>query len=121
MGAQIGGELVEIVMLLNSPKAVAALKNHSGTLSLGTNVSVAAGPTGRDAELFGTLSSAGSKHSLTAIFAYSKTKGLFAGVSIEGTVLKERSAANRKFYGRSAKQADILSGRIEAPEAAQPL
>lgn len=54
-------------------------------------------------------------------FTYSKSKGLYAGVSLEGTALFERKEANATFYGQRVPAADILSGRIPAPEAAAAL
>jgi len=80
-------------------------------------VSIAAGPVGRNAEAAGAASLKG----VSGIFAYSKTKGLFAGVSLEGSVIVERRDANEKLYGRAIKAAEILRGGISAPPAADPL
>jgi len=55
------------------------------------------------------------------MFSYSKSKGLFAGLSLEGTVLIERKDANRDFYGSSIPARDILSGRVPPPEVASRL
>jgi len=56
-----------------------------------------------------------------SMFSYSKSKGLFAGVSLEGTVLIERKDANRDFYGSLVPARDILSGRVPPPEVASRL
>lgn len=88
-----------------------------GSVTLGTNVSVAAGPLGRNAEAAGTA----SLKSVSAVFSYSKTKGLFAGVSLEGSAIVERREANRKFYGNNCKARNILSGQVEVPPACETL
>jgi len=58
---------------------------------------------------------------VSGVFAYSKTKGLFAGVSLEGKVIIERRDANEKIYGQSVKAAQILRGAVPVPPAADPL
>ncbi|WPK25733.1 hypothetical protein PUMCH_003060 [Australozyma saopauloensis] len=88
-----------------------------GSVTLGTNLSIAAGPLGRNAEAAGTA----SLKSVSAVFAYSKTKGLFAGVSLEGSAIVERREANRKFYGNNCKARNILSGQVDTPPACEPL
>lgn len=116
VGGQIGAELTDFVFILNSKAAVDSFA-QMGSVTLGANVSVAAGPLGRNAEGAGTA----SLKSASAVFAYSKTKGLFAGVSLEGSAIVERREANRKFYGENCKARYILSGRVEAPPACDPL
>ncbi|CDK29790.1 unnamed protein product [Kuraishia capsulata CBS 1993] len=116
VGGQIGAEITDFVFILNSQAAVDSFAQF-GSVTLGGNVSVAAGPLGRNAEAAGTA----SLKSVSAVFSYSKTKGLFAGVSVEGSVLVERREANRKFYGDNCKAAQILSGRVEPPSACEPL
>ena len=88
-----------------------------GSLTLGGNVSIAAGPVGRNAEAAG----AASLKSISGIFAYSKTKGLFAGVSLEGSVLIERRDANEKMYNRKVTARECLSGNVPVPPQAEPL
>lgn len=110
VGGQIGAEITDFVFILNTQKAVDTF-SHGGSITLGGNVSVAVGPLGRNAEVAGSA----SIKSVAAIFAYSKTKGLFAGVSLEGSMLVERREANRKFYGSNCTAQSILSGRVEAP------
>lgn len=116
VGGQIGAELTDFVFILNTQSAVDSFA-QAGSITLGTNVSVAAGPLGRNAEAAGTA----SLKSVSAVFAYSKTKGLFAGVSLEGSAIAERREANRKFYGSNCKARQILSGRVEPPPGADPL
>ncbi|CEP22103.1 LAS seventeen-binding protein 3 Short=LAS17-binding protein 3 [Cyberlindnera jadinii] len=109
-GGQVGVELTDFVFILNTEDAVKSFA-QAGSITLGGNVSVAAGPLGRNAEAGGTASLKGA----AAIYSYSKTKGLFAGVSLEGSAIVERREANRKFYGNNCKAVQILSGRVEPP------
>lgn len=90
---------------------------QAGSLTLGGNVSIAAGPVGRNAEAAGAASLKG----VAGIFSYSKTKGLFAGVSLEGSGIIERRDANEKLYGRRWTAREILSGQVPPPPAAEPL
>ncbi|KAF2091447.1 DUF500-domain-containing protein [Saccharata proteae CBS 121410] len=115
-GGQIGFELTDFVFILNDASAVKTFA-QAGSLTLGGNVSIAAGPVGRNAEAAG----AASLKSVAGVFAYSKTKGLFAGVSLEGSVLIERRDANEKLYGRRVPARDLLMGQIPVPPAADPL
>jgi hypothetical protein len=114
IGGQIGAELTEFVIILNTDDAVKAF-SHGGNVTVGGNLSVAAGPVGRNAEAAGTIGN------LAAIFSYSKTKGLFAGVSIEGSVIVERKDANRDFYHRKITASEILNGMVQRPTAAADL
>jgi hypothetical protein len=104
------------VFILNTKEAVNSFA-QAGSITLGGNVSVAAGPLGRNAEAGGTA----SLKSAAAIFSYSKTKGLFAGVSLEGSAIIERREANRKFYGNNCKARQILAGRVDAPPECEAL
>ncbi|KNG44513.1 DUF500-domain-containing protein [Stemphylium lycopersici] len=115
-GGQIGFELTDFVFILNDASAVRTFA-QAGSLTLGGNVSIAAGPVGRNAEAAG----AASLKSVAGIFSYSKTKGLFAGVSLEGSGIIERRDANEKLYGRRWTAREILSGQVPPPPAAQPL
>ncbi|PGH14272.1 hypothetical protein AJ80_06012 [Polytolypa hystricis UAMH7299] len=115
-GGQIGFELTDFVFILNDYAAVRTF-SQAGTVTLGGNVSIAAGPIGRNAEAAGAASSRG----VTGVFSYSKTKGLFAGVSLEGSVLVERKDANEKMYGSRVSAAQLLEGGMRPPPAAEPL
>ncbi|KAI5970430.1 hypothetical protein CANMA_000481 [Candida margitis] len=115
-GGMIGAELTDFVFVLNTKAAVDTFA-QLGSVTLGTNVSVAAGPLGRSAEAAGTA----SLSSVSAVFAYSKTKGLYAGISLEGSVLMERREANRKFYGSNCKARNILAGQVDTPPACDSL
>lgn len=115
-GGQIGFELTDFVFILNDAAAVRTF-SQAGTLTLGGNVSIAAGPVGRNAEAAGAASTKG----VAGIFSYSKTKGLFAGVSLEGSAIIERRDANEKLYGQRFTASQLLTGAVRPPSAAQPL
>ncbi|KAF4312436.1 hypothetical protein GTA08_BOTSDO11960 [Botryosphaeria dothidea] len=115
-GGQIGFELTDFVFILNDAAAVRTFA-QAGSLTLGGNVSIAAGPVGRNAEAAG----AASLKSVAGVFAYSKTKGLFAGVSLEGSAIIERRDANEKLYGRRVTARELLQGNVPVPPAADPL
>ena len=95
-GLQIGAENAEVVMLAMSRKAVDSLLASS--LKLGGEISVAVGPTG-----------AGMKKIVTADFiSFTKAKGLYAGLSFEGSVIKTADDLNRVYYGKEARPIQIL-------------
>jgi SH3 domain-containing YSC84-like protein 1 len=115
-GGQIGFELTDFVFILNDASAVRAFA-QAASVTLGGNVSIAAGPVGRNAEAAGAASLKG----VAGVFAYSKTKGLFAGVSLEGSVLIERRDANEKMYNGRITARQLLEGGMRPPPAADPL
>ena len=105
-GLQIGAEVTDFVIVLNNDAAVRAF-SKGGNVTLGADASVAAGPVGRAAEADVTPKA--------AVYTYSKSKGLFAGVSLEGAVLGTRKGANDHYYGRPVTAYDILHARVAAP------
>ncbi|KAF9165314.1 hypothetical protein DFQ26_000306 [Actinomortierella ambigua] len=115
-GGQIGAELTDFVVVLNNHAAVKSFAT-GGNVTLGGNLSVAAGPIGRTAE----AGAAASTKSVAAIYSYSKSKGLFAGVSIEGSVIAERKDANETFYRQRVSASELLSGAIPPPPQADIL
>lgn len=115
-GGQIGAEMTDFVIVLNSKDAVKTF-TKGGNVTLGGNLSVAAGPVGRTAEGAGSLSLGHA----AAIFSYSKSKGLFAGVSVEGSVIVERKDANAKFYNRKISAKELLTGQVTPPPQADVL
>jgi len=115
-GGQIGFELTDFVFILNDAAAVRTF-SQQGSLTLGGNVSIAAGPVGRNAEAAGAASLKG----VAGVFSYSKTKGLFAGVSIEGSILVERRDANEKLYNSRITAKQLLEGGVRPPPEAEPL
>ncbi|KAL8860576.1 MAG: hypothetical protein Q9178_002929 [Gyalolechia marmorata] len=115
-GGQIGFEITDFVFILNNAAAVRTF-SQQGSLTLGGNVSIAAGPVGRNAEAAGAASLKG----VAGVFAYSKTKGLFAGVSLEGSILVERRDANEKLYNSRITAQQLLAGGVRPPPSAEPL
>jgi lipid-binding SYLF domain-containing protein len=105
-------EVTEFVMILNTPAAVEALSKQ-GNVTLGGNLSVAAGPVGRSAEASVALQS--------AIYSYSRTQGFFAGVSLEGTAIGVKDDYNQAYYGKPVTAQEILSGKVQAPAGARNL
>ncbi len=111
-GAQIGAQVTDFIFVLNSQEAVRAF-SKDGNVTLGVDASAAAGPVGRDASAGVTPSA--------AIYTYSRSKGLFAGASIEGAVIATQKTANARYYGRSVRARDILTGNVPAPASANVL
>lgn len=115
-GGVIGIEMTDFVFILNSAEAVSTFM-HGGSLMLGMNASAAIGPFGRSAEVDGSASTNGT----ASIFSYSKCKGVFTGVSVEGTLLVERSGANKELYNQEVKAKQLLNGEIVPPPEVEPL
>jgi SH3 domain-containing YSC84-like protein 1 len=111
-GLQIGAQVTEFVMILNTDAAVQAF-SRDVNVTLGGDISVAAGPIGRNAEAALTP--------IAAIYTYSRSQGLFAGVSLEGTVIGTRNDANAEYYGRQVTPEEILSGKVPPPSGATRL
>jgi lipid-binding SYLF domain-containing protein len=112
IGFQIGGEEADLVLLIMNPKGIDSLLRNKFTL--GADLSVAAGPVGRTAE------AATDAQMRAEILSYSRSRGLFAGASLEGAVVKADEKANFGVYGEevSAKELLTQSGR-EVPTAAK--
>ena len=100
IGAQIGVQSADIVLLFRNKKNVMSLEK--GDLALGGDVGIAAGPVGRN-------SSVSTDVGFDAeIYSYSKSKGLYAGISLEGTVLKANKKLNEEYYGREGKNMESV-------------
>ncbi|HEX5481236.1 MAG TPA: lipid-binding SYLF domain-containing protein [Terriglobia bacterium] len=108
-GIQFGGEGSDVVFIVMNPETAEKLMQQ--TLKLGMDASAAAGPVGRRAE------GATNAHFNAEILSYSRSKGLFAGLSLSGSVVKEDSNANRKLYGRDLTPEQILIQGVVAPPA----
>ncbi|KAK1928888.1 SH3 domain-containing protein [Phytophthora citrophthora] len=114
-GFEIGGEIVEVMIILGSPAAVQVF--HSPQVNLGAGLDVAVGPYGRSAAAAAAISSSG----LNGNYSYSISKGLYAGISLQGSVIATRNDLNRKFYGQDLEASALLSGVVGQPVAARPL
>eukprot|EP00047_Mylnosiga_fluctuans_P022936 m.129392 g.129392 ORF g.129392 m.129392 type:complete len:416 (+) comp9431_c0_seq2:417-1664(+) len=113
-GFELGVEMTDFVIILNSDSAVDSFKKGSN-VTLGGNMTVAIGPLGRNLEADVAIRSAAS------FYTYSKSRGLFAGISLEGACIAERKSANRKLYGGEVRARDLLAGAYPQPDEAQTL
>ena len=109
-GWQIGAQSTDIVLVFKTRRSVEGLIN--GTFTLGADAAVAAGPIGRRGE-------AATDVDLKAeILSYSRSRGLFAGVSLQGAKLDVDKEANSEFYGKPVRPREIMEGAVTAPAAA---
>jgi lipid-binding SYLF domain-containing protein len=112
-GAQIGGESTDVVMLVMSRRGMEKLAADKFTI--GADVSAAAGPLGRTA-------SAETDIQLHAeILTYSRTRGAFAGVALDGTVVSKDGSEDRKLYGHEVNNKAVLEGAVPPPDGATRL
>ncbi|KAG8830088.1 hypothetical protein FRC17_005451, partial [Serendipita sp. 399] len=116
-GGQAGAEVTDFLFVLNSRSAVRSFMS-AGSITLGGSLSVALGPLGRTGEASGALNTNGK---VAAIYSYSKTKGIFGGVSIEGSVIVERQDANCLAYDSNVTAQMLLSGLMPVPQWADGL
>lgn len=107
-GFQIGGEAAEVIMMLRTQKALDTL--YATSFKLGGDVSIAAGPVG-----------GGAKSDIVAdIVSFARSKGAYAGVSLEGAVIKTRDKWNEAYYGKAVRPVDILVKRsVRNPGSAE--
>lgn len=112
-GFQLGGSSTDVVMLVMNKRGMDRLMTSKFTL--GADASIAAGPVGRTAD-------AKTDAYMTAeILAWSRSKGLFAGISLSGATLRNDLDGNKDLYGSRLTNKEVLSGDKEAPEAARRL
>ena len=115
-GLLAGADLTDFVVFLNSKEAVAAFSG-AGNVQLGAELDVAVGPVGRGA---GGRINVGADGYAPAI-AYAHSKGLYAGVGLDGSLIITRPDVNLNFYGQTHEPAELLSGEVSPPKAAEPL
>jgi lipid-binding SYLF domain-containing protein len=109
-GFQIGGQAVDLVMLIMNKEGMKHLL--SSQFELGADASVAAGPVGRHAE-------GNTDWKMRAeVLTYSRARGLFAGVSLNGAAIKQDKDSTRDFYGRMVPFRTSLVGEVDAPAGA---
>ena len=109
LGLLVGASSAEMVIVVNSQRTLEAL--YSRKLNLGGDASVALGPKGK--EVGSTITS--------DFVVYSRIKGLYAGVAVDGSLLEARDALNTAYYGQPIKPADILTGKAPSQSSASPL
>jgi lipid-binding SYLF domain-containing protein len=113
VGFQIGGSQADIVMLVMNRNGMDKLLGNKVTL--GADASVAAGPIGR-------TTNANTDLKMTAeILAWSRAKGLFAGLALNGASLRPDTKENQQLYGREMDTREIVMGNVAPPESAHPL
>jgi lipid-binding SYLF domain-containing protein len=113
-GLQIGGQATDFVILVMNDRGADSVLHSK--VKLGGDASVAAGPKGRDA-------SAESDVTLRAeMLSYSRARGVFAGISLEGSTVRPDNDANKRIYGKEITSEDIITeSRLHAPESAHLL
>jgi lipid-binding SYLF domain-containing protein len=113
-GFQIGGEATDFVILVMNNRGAESLLHSK--VKLGADAAIAAGPKGRELE-------ADTDVTMRAeMFSYSRSRGVFAGVSLEGTTLRPDNDANRRLYGKNVSAVEIIKeSKVEAPESAHTL
>ena len=112
IGFQLGGQATDFVLLVVNPKGVDSILKSK--IKLGGDASAAIGPKGRDAEAATDL----LMHA--EILTYSRSRGLFAGVSLEGSTLRQDNSANEKIYGRKVTAREIVRGHaVGTPASGQ--
>lgn len=114
IGFQLGGQATDFVLLVMNPRGANSILGSK--VKLGADAAAAAGPKGRDA-------AADTDIVMRAeVLTYSRSRGLFAGVSLEGSTLRSDGSANRKLYGRSLSAREIVrQGKVGVPPAGREL
>lgn len=109
IGAQIGAQAIDLILVVNNRRGLEQLVSNQ--FKLGADASVAAGPVGRDA------SAATDIQMRAQILSYSRTRGLFAGVTLNGSTIRQDRDANERFYGTAYRTSQIVFDRLGgAPE-----
>ncbi len=113
IGFQIGGQATDFVIVVMNDKGARSLLNNK--VKLGADASVAAGPVGRTAE-------ASTNGKMDAqMLSYSRSKGVFGGVSLSGATLRPDGDANEKLYGKKVTATEIIDGKVPMPPVADQL
>jgi len=114
VGFQIGGQATDLVLLVMNERGASSILNSK--VKLGADASVAAGPVGRDA------SANTDAYMRAEILSYSRSRGLFAGISLEGSTLRPDDDATARVYGRKLTASEIvLGGKIGIPASGRHL
>ncbi len=114
IGFQLGGQATDFVLLVMNPRGAESLMGSK--VKLGADAAAAAGPKGR------TTTAATDVAMRAEILSYSRSRGLFAGVSLEGSTLRPDGSANEKLYGKRVEAKEILrEGKVARPAAANIL
>ncbi|MGH9255293.1 MAG: lipid-binding SYLF domain-containing protein [Vicinamibacterales bacterium] len=111
IGLQIGGQAADIILVINNRRGVENLVSNQ--FKLGADAAVAAGPVGRDAQAATDL------QMRAQILSYSRARGLFAGVTINGSTVRQDQDANERFYGKRLETKQIVFG--PSPGSSEPV
>ena len=113
-GFQIGAQATDFVILVMNDQGAKSMRGNN-KVQLGADASIAAGPVGRTAQ-------ASTNASMQAqMLSYSRSRGIFAGVSLSGATLRPDSGANESLYGRAVSPQEIIDGKVQMPAEAQEL
>lgn len=114
IGLQLGGQATDFVLLVMNPRGAKAIL--SSKVKLGANASAAAGPKGRDAE-------AATDVTMRAeVLTYSRARGLFAGISLEGSTVRPDNSGNERLYGKKVSAEEIVrKGAVAVPPSGQQM
>jgi SH3 domain-containing YSC84-like protein 1 len=113
IGVQLGSTATDFVLVVVSDKGVDAILNAK--TKLGSNAAAAAGPTGAQATAYNAADMKSD------VLTYSRSKGLFAGVSLEGASIDTDNDANKKLYGKEIGAKEIVAGKETVVASAKPL
>lgn len=114
IGLQLGGQATDLILLVMNKRGADSILRSK--VKLGGNASVAAGPVGRDAQ------AATDAYMRAEILSYSRSRGLFAGISLQGSTIRPDNDANAEIYGRKIKARDIVLGNtVSIPESGRHL
>lgn len=116
-GFLAGFEVVDMLIVLNTDDALKTFMS-SGSLQLGGNLSLSIGPIGRQGEAAASINANGY---VSAMYSYSQSRGLYGGISIEGSALQYFDRKNQETYGPDVTPKDILSGKCKPPAYAMRL
>ena len=113
VGLQIGGAETDVILLVMNQKGVDRLLTNN--FKVGADAAVAAGPVGREATAQTDITMRAE------MLAWSRSRGVFAGLSIQGSTLRDDSGENKELYGREIDNREIVTGKIPAPKATENL
>ena len=114
IGLQLGGQATDFVLLVMNPKGARSLLRSK--VKLGADAAAVAGPKGR------TALAATDAYMRAEILSYSRSRGLFAGVSLRGSTLRQDNKANKNLYGRKLEAREIvINGKVSVPRAGRRL
>jgi lipid-binding SYLF domain-containing protein len=113
IGFQLGGQSTDYVLLVMNDRGASSVLSNK--VKLGADATAAAGPKGR------SVSAATDAAMKAEMLSYSRARGLFAGVSLEGTTLRPDDEGNTLVYGSNLQARDIVKGSVAVPSAAKPM